>query len=342
VTAAAPARATSNVPARVDETTNLPALARELERRMDILRDSAASLVDPVKLKAVVLATFTRTPGLWDCDPVSIARAVVEAAQAGLEPTGSLGGAYLVPRWNGKTQQREAQLVIAYTGLVKLARRSGEVARVEARIVRAQDEFDFGYGLVPWITHRPTLGLPEDAPNPMTHAYAVAHYRDGTVQFDVMSGAEILAIKARSTSKDRDGNVVGPWVTDEAEMWRKTVTRRLAKYLPLTVEAQRALDAEEAIASDPVPTVVRRALPQPGRIAARIVGAQADAEAPALASADGPPPPPVAEVAAGADEPRRCGSTSPYGDGGTCIRPEGHPQRLMCTNWTATWERPTA
>jgi phage RecT family recombinase len=339
VTAAAPARATST-PARVDETTHLPALARELERRMDILRDSAASLVDPVKLRAVVLATFTRTPSLWDCDPVSIARAVVEAAQAGLEPTGSLGGAYLVPRWNGKTQQREAQLVIGYTGLVKLARRSGEVARVEARIVRACDEFDFGYGLAPWITHRPTLGLPEDAPNPMTHAYAVAHYRDGSVQFDVMSAAEILAIKARSTSKDRDGNVVGPWVTDEAEMWRKTVTRRLAKYLPLTVEAQRALDAEEAIAPEPVPAGTRRAA-LPGRIAARIVGTPPLADAPALASGDGPPPPPVAEVASGADEPRRCGSPSPYGDGGTCILPDGHRQRRMCTDGSATWERPT-
>ena len=107
-------------------------------------------------------------------------------------------------------------------------------------------------------------------------------------------------------------------------MWRKTVTRRLAKYLPLTVEAQRALDAEEVIATEPVPSGTRRPA-LPGRIAARIVGTPPLAEAPALASGDGPPPPAVAEVATGADEPRRCGSPSPYGDGGTCILPRAIP-----------------
>ena len=248
----------------------LSALSVELDRRQAIIEQSAASLVDPVKLKGIVLSTFTRTPSLWECDPVSIARAVVEAAQAGLEPTGSLGGAFLVPFWNSKAGKREAQLIIGYTGLVKLARRSGDVARCEARIVRQADEFDFGYGLDPFIHHRPALGLPEDAANPMTHAYAVATFRDGSKQFDVMSAAEVLAIKARSKSKDKDGNPSGPWVTDEAEMWKKTVLRRLSKLLPLTIEAQRVLDAEESIETEPRNVTPRRVALAPSRIAGRL------------------------------------------------------------------------
>lgn len=275
-------QAPSNAVARVDFNTQLTALSAELDRRQALIAESAASLIDPVKMKGVVLSTFTRTPSLWECDPISIARAVVEAAQAGLEPTGSLGGAYLVPFFNSKTGRKEAQLIVGYTGLVKLARRSGEVVKVEARVVRQADEFDYGYGLDPYLHHRPALGVSEDAANPMTHAYAVVHFRSGDKQFDVMSAAEVLAIKARSKSKDRNGNATGPWITDEAEMWKKTVLRRLSKLMPLTIEAQRALDAEDAIETEPrnvTPAV--RPPSQPSRIASRLVGGEATTSAPA-------------------------------------------------------------
>jgi hypothetical protein len=59
-----------------------------------------------------------------------------------------------------------------------------------------------------------------------------------------MSKEEILAIRDRSSSKTKDGTIVGPWKTDEAEMWRKTVVRRASKYMPLSTEAQRAVMAD--------------------------------------------------------------------------------------------------
>lgn len=351
----------------------LSALSVELDRRQAIIEQSAASLVDPVKLKGIVLSTFTRTPSLWECDPVSIARAVVEAAQAGLEPTGSLGGAFLVPFFNSKTGRKEAQLIIGYTGLVKLARRSGEIVKVEARVVRQADEFDYGYGLDPYLHHRPALGVAEDAANPMTHAYAVVHFRSGDKQFDVMSAAEILAIKARSKSKDRNGNLTGPWVTDEAEMWKKTVLRRASKLMPLTIEAQRVLDAEESIETTPrnvTPAV--RAPQQQSRIAARLVGAETTSAPVAVGAAagaptDAPAAHPVNASAAesapaplssgpGADDAvidgeavevedtqaaEICGDPSPYGDPTVCTREAGHPDRIMCGDGNATWKRGT-
>lgn len=308
---AAPARqgqrqqAPTNAVARVDFNHQLAQLSTELDRRQALIAESAASLIDPVKMKGVVLSTFTRTPSLWECDPISIARSVVEAAQAGLEPTGSLGGAYLVPFFNSKTGRKEAQLIIGYTGLVKLARRSGEVAKVEARIVRQADAFAFGYGLHPYLDHVPALDVPTDAANPMTHAYAVAHFRSGETQFDVMSAAEILAIKARSKAKDS-----GPWVTDEAEMWKKTVLRRLSKLMPLTIEAQRLLDGEDAIETEPrnVTAPVRVQPAAPSRIAARIVGgettnAPAATGAAAGAPSDAPAAQPVTNASAASSAP---------------------------------------
>ena len=209
-------------------------LGREMDQRMAVMDVSLAAGIDPQRLKNVALATFTKRPELWDCDPVSIARAIVECGQAGLEPTGLLGGAYLVPFHNSKTNRQEAQLIIGYRGLAMLAMRSGLLRRIEARVVHAKDEFAYQFGIDPILSHRPLLA--PDAGN-VIYAYAVAFYRDGDPQFDVMSLDEIEAIHRRSKSPDK-----GPWITDFEEMCKKTVLRRLAKLLPLTVEVARVLD----------------------------------------------------------------------------------------------------
>jgi recombination protein RecT len=205
------------------------AVSREIDNRLAIVEASAAAGIKADRLKLVALSAFTRSPQLMECTPITVARSIVEAAQVGLEPTGLLGGAYLVPRAG------QCTLLIGYRGLVMLAMRSQLVQRVEARIVREKDEFDYGYGLEPYLQHRPS----RDAdPGPITYAYAVIFYRDGSRQFDVMSHAEIEVIRKRNGG----GGSSGPWVTDYAEMCKKTPLRRLMKMAPLTVEVAAKLD----------------------------------------------------------------------------------------------------
>lgn len=220
------------------EQKALAALDAELQRRQSVVEASAASLIDPNRLKAVVLSQFTRRPELWECDPVSVARAVVESAQMGLEPTGAIGGAHLVPFHNTKTGRKEAQLIIDYRGYVQLARRSGEVSKVWARIVREKDEFVVEAGTDDTLHHRPFLG--QDDPGNVTHVYAVIAYRDGSQQFDWDTRAWVETIRKRSKASDK-----GPWVTDWAEMAKKSILRRLLKTAPLTVEARHAIELEE-------------------------------------------------------------------------------------------------
>lgn len=215
-------------PAQDGPSRALVAVTREIDNRLAIVRASGTVGIRPDRLKLVALSAFSRTPALWSCEPVSVARAIVEAGQLGLEPTGLLGGAYLVPR-GGK-----ATLLIGYRGLVILALRSGEVQRVEARVVRERDQFEYAYGLEPRLYHVPSQ---EGDPGKYTGAYAVLFYRDGSKQFDYMSIAEIEAIRKRSSSPND-----GPWVTDYAEMCKKTPLRRLMKLAPLTIEDQRRLE----------------------------------------------------------------------------------------------------
>ena len=72
---------------------------------------------------------------------------MIQSSQLGLYVDGVLGHAYLVPYWNGKEKRREVQLIPGYKGLIDLARRSGSVESISARVVYKNDDFDFEYGL---------------------------------------------------------------------------------------------------------------------------------------------------------------------------------------------------
>lgn len=229
------------------EQAALVAFDAELARRRDVIESSAASMIDPDRLRGVMLSAFTRNPKLFECDPVTVVRAVVEAAQVGLEPTGAIGGAHLVPRWNSKARRNECTLIIDYRGYVTLAKRSGELARVTARVVRRDDEFEYQQGTNEWLRHVPAL---VEDPGPYVYVYAVAHYRDGGTQFDVMSAAQIQSHMQRFAPRDKERNIVGPWATDPDEMWKKTVLRRLSKLLPLTIEARQAIAFEDEQTED--------------------------------------------------------------------------------------------
>lgn len=203
------------------------------DQRKDAIKALLPRHLTPERMLKIALATTARTPALLACTPQSIVLAVMQAAELGLEPGGLLGEAYLVP------YRAEAKLIVGYRGMVALARRSGTMASIEAHVVHANDVFDVEYGLDPKLSHRPSLS---GDPGDVVAAYAIARFKDGSRQVDVMTRAEIDAIRARSGSAN-----AGPWVTDFAEMAKKTVVRRLAKMLPLSPELQKAVAHENRL-----------------------------------------------------------------------------------------------
>lgn len=189
------------------------------------------------RLLKVVNLVIRRNPKLLDCTPQSLMGAVMEAASLGLEP-GILGQAYFVPFKNSKTGKLDVQLIAGYKGLIQLCRNTGELSTLTAQAVYQADKFEVAFGTDPSITHVPS----EDAnPGPLRAVYAVARLKDGSVQSDVMFKRDIEKIRKRSRSADG-----GPWVTDYEEMAKKTVVRRLAKYLPASTEKmQRLVELDE-------------------------------------------------------------------------------------------------
>lgn len=199
----------------------------------------------PERMARIVTTEIRKTPALLKCERNSFLGAVIQCAQLGLEPGNSLGHAYILPfdkreKQGGQwvTVRTDAQLIIGYRGMIDLARRSGQIISISARTVREGDEFSYSFGLAEDIHHIPS---DEAAEGEITHVYAVARLRDGGVQFEVMSKKQIAAVQDQSKSKDS-----GPWKTHWEEMAKKTVIRRLFKYLPVSVEIQRAVTLDEA------------------------------------------------------------------------------------------------
>src|SRR5690606_10332500 len=144
------------------------------ESKVQYMNAALPKHLTPERLARVALTAISSNPRLLECTKESLALALIEAGQLGLEPNGVMGQAYLVPYFNGKTKKYEAQFQVGYRGLIDLARRSGEVTKVEARAVREGDYFEYEYGLTPQLVHRPD----PSGQGEMTHVYAIAWLRD--------------------------------------------------------------------------------------------------------------------------------------------------------------------
>ena len=187
--------------------------------------------MNPERMARIAMTELRKTPKLNECDPYSFVGAIIQSGQLGLEPGNSLGHAYLIP------YGKECNLIIGYRGMLDLARRSGQVMSIQAHTVYKDDLFEFEYGLNPRLRHIPSKNGSDGEP---VFVYACAMLRDGGNQFEVMSLEEIKQIQ-QSSKAGRSG----PWQTHFDEMARKTVIRRLFKYLPVSIELTQAIILDE-------------------------------------------------------------------------------------------------
>jgi recombination protein RecT len=187
----------------------------------------------PDRFIRVACTAMTKTPKLAQCTQESFFNALLSLSQLGLEPDGRR--AHLIPYGN------TCQLIVDYKGLVELAMRSGNVSNIHADIICENDVFEYDKGEIK--VHKIDFKQPRGE---MYAAYAICRFKDGTEKTEVMTRDEVEAIRKRSKA----GNA-GPWVTDWNEMAKKTVFRRLSKWLPLSPEQRDVLE-HDADRFDPI------------------------------------------------------------------------------------------
>jgi len=213
-----------------DKKPNLPALIESSELRFaDVLPEG----MDPKRVVRLAKFAVHRNPALLKCDPVSVIEAIVTACQLGLEINSPIGGAHLVP------YKTKCQMIPDYRGLVKLALQNDDCLKLVAREVYDGDLFHIIQGTTESIEHVPLLGGEARMDEDITGFYAVATLKGGITVHEYAPKGDVDKIRARS----RAGNS-GPWSTDYAAMGKKTMVKRVLKWLDLSPQLALAIEMD--------------------------------------------------------------------------------------------------
>lgn len=213
-----------------------------IDRHAETFATVLPSSVDPDRFARLTLSAIRSAPDLVQCfatdqGRTSVLMAAMQAAVVGLEPNTPTQEAWILPRKEKGTQLAELQ--IGYRGLLKLARRSGQIKTIYANVVRDGDHFEWHYGLEEdHLEHKPVPGNK----GKLMYAYAVVRYLNGGYNFVVLDEGEI---DQRRDSSPSASSSWSPWKKWEPAMWRKSAIKALMPYVELAPEAARTVDLDE-------------------------------------------------------------------------------------------------
>lgn len=215
--------------------------------------------VDPDRFIRTVMTTVQMSPDLLNKDRRSLFAACMKSAQTGLFPDGQ-DAAFVA-------FGQQVSFMPMVSGLLRLARQSGEILSIAAHCVYENDVWDYELGDNERIVHKPLL---DGDRGKIIAAYAVGRTKEGGIFREVMSAAEIEKVRNVSRAKNS-----GPWQQWYERMAEKTVLRRLLKRMPSSTDLQRAVEADNDTYDMEQPTVgERRAALNPQSAIREIVGAQ--------------------------------------------------------------------
>lgn len=210
----------------------------------DQMKDQVAAILPkhmtPERLCKVLMVEASRSPALLECTLMSVAESMMLSAQLGLEPGATLGHIYFIPFNDRSSGTKTCTPIIGYKGYLELARRSGKVSRLDARVVYKGEPFSVTAGLHPNIEHT-VRGDVDRSDDNVLAAYSVAVLHDGSSYFEVLWKSDIDRTRSRSKGGRR-----GPWVDDYARMARKTAIRALFNggTVPMSFELANAIQMD--------------------------------------------------------------------------------------------------
>jgi len=186
----------------------------ELKELLNKNKKEIAALAPKYVNKERMMSIFleaANNPKIQACTKISVLKSAKRMAEMGTDRVGP-GGVWLIPF--GK----ELTVIPDWRLIIDKARRVGVIKHATAEAVFDGDEFSYERGMNPNLIHKPNM---KSNKKKLIAAYCIYTLPDGSKDFDVMTKDEVDAIRARSKAKDS-----GPWVTDFAEMAKKTVIKR--------------------------------------------------------------------------------------------------------------------
>lgn len=233
---------------RATVASSIPAETVSVDR---FIESAKMALLDP------------KVPDLARCTPDSIKRALIQAANYGLEVGGVLGQSFIIPYnesvWNPKNGQwgkaMTCHFQIGYKGLIALARRSKTIKTIAAECIYENDVFDCNLASGRSITHKMNIFKPRGE---VIGYYCLVELMNGGEQFAVMSKSDAEKFrdtysKSYITAKDKSSQ---NWGKNFDAMALKTCVIKALKLCPISIEALRAVQTEEAAEYSDAPQVI--------------------------------------------------------------------------------------
>ena len=227
--------------------------AEVLKPAEDKMREFGLPVEQIKKETSFAIQIVNKNKLLRDCTTESLLVAVVNIAQVGLTLNPIAKEAYLIPRYNGKIKKFEAHLEPSYIGLIKLITDAGSITSIQTNLVYDNDEFQIIHGLTTDFRHVPIL---KGERGSIVGVYSVASVKSGEKVFEYMNREEVEKIRDYSdswrayTDPEKEKVTTCIWKDSEGEMYRKTVVKRIQKYLPRTNQMQYVDNAVKLSNSD--------------------------------------------------------------------------------------------
>lgn len=185
---------------------------------------------------------------LRKCSKGSFLTSLVNLCKIGLSLNPVKKEAYLVPRAGNIC------LEPSYIGLIKLLTDEGTVKNIQTNVIYENCDFDLFHDMNGLNFKHIPYYVKKLEPGRIFGVYCIANLSSGEKQFEHMTIDEINAIKEKSESykafKDPKKKVYScVWNDYESEMIRKTIIRRIYKYLPRS-DGKRSDYINEAVKLD--------------------------------------------------------------------------------------------
>jgi len=223
--------------------TFLQDIKKTFEVRNQQLIDALPEHIPARKVISSVLSEVAKSKDLQKCTIQSIYYAALQSCRLGLLLNSLTAEAYLVPRQNKKEQTWECNFQAGYLGLLKLAYQSPFVKMIDVREIYENDNIRIIEGTTRELeVHRPPFNAKRG--NVIAY-YAVAQLTNGASKFEIMDINEI--------NKHKEDFALGwknpgsAWQKHYDAMAKKTVLRKLIKFIPSSTEYTKLA---EAVATD--------------------------------------------------------------------------------------------
>jgi recombination protein RecT len=186
---------------------------------------------------------WSRSADLQKCDLISLFGSTLTAAQLGLE-LGVGGQGYLVPYFNSKKKHFEAQFIPGWQGIVDLVARAGRAVVWTGAVYRG-DHFDWELGSNPRCVHKPDSD--SDDWDDLEYVYAIGKINGTDMPvIEVWSKARIIRHLNKYNKVGANHYALKDGYKNFEMYARKVPLLQVMKYMPKSVEIQKAIDVAQA------------------------------------------------------------------------------------------------